>query len=73
MADESRGYLSEVIDVERSFKTGAYGEVYIVSCRVLEGSDKGRIIKVNIVGPIKKGDLVRLSTTSREARDIKPK
>ncbi|MGC8572100.1 MAG: 30S ribosomal protein S28e [Candidatus Micrarchaeia archaeon] len=67
------GYLAEIIDVNRSVKTGIYGEIYIVSCRILEGRDKGRIIRRNMLGPVKKGDVVRLPDTSREARDIKVK
>ena len=67
------GFLAEIVDVNQKAKTGMYGEVYSVSCRILEGNDKGRIIRRNIIGPIKKGDVVRLPDTSREAREIRVK
>ncbi|MCL5433915.1 MAG: 30S ribosomal protein S28e [Candidatus Marsarchaeota archaeon] len=67
------GYLAEIVEVKQSTKTGIYGEIYIVSCRILEGRDKGRIIRRNMLGPVKKGDVVRLPDTSREARDIRVK
>jgi small subunit ribosomal protein S28e len=44
-----------------------------VACRILEGNDAGRIIRRNLIGPVKKGDIVRLPDTSREAREIRVK
>ncbi len=67
------GFLAEVIEVKQKVKTGIYGEIYTVSCRILEGRDSGRIIRRNLLGPIKAGDVIRLPDTSREARDIKVK
>jgi small subunit ribosomal protein S28e len=67
------GILAEIVEVKKGIKTGMYGEIYTASCRVLEGKDKGRIIRRNILGPIRAGDVVRLTDTSREAKDIKVK
>jgi small subunit ribosomal protein S28e len=67
------GFLAEIIEVDEKKKTGIYGEIYVVSCRVLEGKDKGRIIRRNMLGPAKAGDVIRLPDTSREAREIKVK
>ncbi|OJI07084.1 MAG: 30S ribosomal protein S28e [Candidatus Micrarchaeum sp. ARMAN-1] len=67
------GFLAEVVEINNKVKTGMYGEVYQVTCRILEGKDKGRIIRRNEIGPIKKGDVIRLPDTSREAREIKVK
>jgi len=67
------GFLAEVVEVNNKAKTGMYGEVYQVTCRILEGKDKGRIIRRNEIGPIKVGDVIRLPDTSREAREIKVK
>ncbi len=64
------GYLAEIVDVERRRKTGIYGEIYSVSCKILEGRDKDRIIRRNMLGPVKIGDKVRLPDTNREAREI---
>ena len=54
-------------------KTGIYGEIYSVSCRILEGKDKGRIIRRNMLGPARVGDVIRLPDTSREAKEIRVK
>lgn len=67
------GYLAEIVELNTTTKTGIYGEIYTVSCRILEGKDKGRIIRRNMIGPVKIGDIVRLPDTSREAREIKVK
>ncbi len=67
------GFLAEIIEVNRAQKTGISGEVYLVSCRILEGKDENRIIKRNVLGPIKAGDVIRLPDTSREAREIRVK
>ncbi len=66
-----QGYLAEIVDVDMKKKTGMYGEVYLVSCKILEGKDKDRIIRRNMVGPAKPGDIIRLPDTSREAREIR--
>jgi small subunit ribosomal protein S28e len=67
------GYLAEIVDINTKAKTGIYGEIYSVSCRIMEGKDKGRIIRRNMLGPVKIGDIVRLPDTSREAREIRVK
>jgi small subunit ribosomal protein S28e len=72
-AQQLAGFLAEIVDVNKKVKTGMYGEVYSVACRILEGGDTGRIIRRNLIGPVKKGDVVRLPDTSREAREIKVK
>jgi small subunit ribosomal protein S28e len=67
------GFLAEIVEVNRTQKTGISGEVYLVACKILEGKDQNRIIKRNVLGPIKVGDVIRLPDTSREARSIKVK
>lgn len=67
------GFLAEIVNVNKKAKTGIAGEIYSVSCKILEGNDKGRIIRRNVLGPIKIGDVVRLPDTSREAKEIKVK
>ena len=67
------GYLAEIVDINMKAKTGIYGEIYSVSCRIMEGKDKGRIIRRNMLGPAKIGDVIRLPDTSREAKEIKVK
>jgi len=67
------GFLAEIVEINMTTKTGMYGEVYQVSCRILDGPDKGRIIRRNMIGPAKVGDIIRLPDTSREAREIRVK
>lgn len=65
------GFLAEVVEVIG--KTGVFGDVYQVMCKILTGPDKGRVIKRNVKGPIKKGDIIILLETSREAKQISSK
>jgi len=52
-------------------KTGVYGEIYQVMAKVLEGSDKGRVMRRNVKGPIKVGDVLVLLDTKTEAKPIR--
>jgi small subunit ribosomal protein S28e len=65
------GYAAEVVDVLG--KTGVFGEVYQVMVKIQEGRDKGRVIRRNVKGPIKRGDIMVLLDTEREAKPIRPK
>jgi len=67
MADT--GFLAEVVEIRA--KTGVYGEIYQVLCKVLEGPDQGRVILRNIKGPVKLGMFLMLLDTDREAKEIK--
>ena len=59
--------------VEVTGKTGIYGEIYQVMCKILDGKDKGRVIRRNVKGPAKRGDRIMLLETDREAKVIRPK
>ncbi len=63
------GYLAEVVDVVHG-RTGIYGEIKQAMCKIMEGKDKGRVIRRNVAGKIRKGDMIRLPDTSREDKKI---
>lgn len=63
--------LAEVVEVLG--RTGIYGEIHQVMCKILEGRDKGRVIRRNIKGQVKKGDKLYLLETEREAKPIRAK
>ncbi len=67
--DNFEGYLCEVVDVVKG-RTGIYGEIKQAMCKILQGKDKGRVIRRNFAGKIQKGDIIRLPDTSREDKRI---
>ena len=64
------GYLSEVVELAGR-RTGIYGEIKQAMCKILEGKDKGRVIRRNIAGRIRVGDILRLPDTTREDKPIR--
>lgn len=69
MAEES--IPAEVVEIIG--RTGMCGEVIQVRVKILEGKDKNRVITHNVMGPVKKGDILMLREAEREAKRLSVK
>jgi len=52
-------------------RTGIYGEVIQVMCKILEGPSSGRVIRRNVRTPVREGDILSLAEAEREAKPLR--
>jgi len=52
-------------------RTGIYGEVIQVMCKILEGPSQGRVIRRNVRTPVREGDILNLVESEREAKPLR--
>jgi len=66
---ESSGAVPGIVEAIVG-RTGTRGEITQVKCRVLQGRNKGKSMRRNVRGPIKKRDILMLRETEIEARRL---
>lgn len=52
-------------------RTGARGEVTQVMAKILDGKDAGKVMRRNVKGPVKIGDVLTLRETEIEAQRLR--
>jgi small subunit ribosomal protein S28e len=67
-SDATPARIEEIIG-----RTGTRGEAVQVRCKVLDGRDKEKVLRRNVKGPIKIGDILMLRETEFEAQKLNQK
>jgi len=57
--------------VELLGRTGMSGEVVQIRCKILAGRDKGKVLRRNVTGPVRKDDILMLKETVMEATPLR--
>ncbi len=60
--------LAEVTEIVG--RTGIFGEVIQVMCKIIEGKEANTVLRRNVRTPVRIGDIIELKETEREARPL---
>ncbi len=71
-AKDSSTAVPAVVE-EISGRTGFRGELIQVKARIMQGYDRGKLIRRNVKGPVRLKDIIMLRETQIEARRIRSK
>lgn len=67
----STSYRAEVLEVVG--RTGMRGEATHVIVKILDGPNTGKILRRNVIGPVRKGEILMLRETEISAMPIEKK
>ena len=68
IADAFPAEVVELVD-----RTGVRGEATQVRCKIMSGRDANKVIRRNVKGPVRIGDILMLKETEMEAAPLKGK